>query len=147
MPHNLCDAKLIIRIWRFIFILLFRHNIWNLVVTDGVQPIVSNFIFITVNKNKCSVFIEVSFFVFVVKVEGCYPLSILFSLRVKGKNLIMLLTKTTAVQNEVTLSYHRVCGLYFLAVIFASTIAICNGQLRLYTCVKPNSFTQEHQKQ
>ena len=29
---------------------------------------------------------------------------------------IMLLTNITAAQNEVTLSYHRVCGLYFLAV-------------------------------
>ena len=34
----------------------------------------------------------------------------------------ILLTKVTATQNEVTLRYHRVCGLYFLAVIFAATI-------------------------
>ena len=33
-----------------------------------------------------------------------------------------LLTKTTAAQNEVALSYDRVRGLYFLAVVFAATI-------------------------
>ena len=32
------------------------------------------------------------------------------------------LTKTTAEQNEVALSYHRMRGLYFLAVIFVTTI-------------------------
>ena len=36
--------------------------------------------------------------------------------------IIILLTKITAIQNEVTLRYHRVRGLYFLAVIFAATI-------------------------
>ena len=35
---------------------------------------------------------------------------------------IILLTKTPAAQNEVALSYHKVRGLYFLAVIFAMTI-------------------------
>ena len=48
-----------------------------------------------------------------------------------GKNLYLdiqnvinltLLTKTTAVQNEVALTYHKVRGLYFLAVVFAATI-------------------------
>ena len=34
----------------------------------------------------------------------------------------ILLTKIAAAQNEVALSYHRVRGLYFLAVIFATTI-------------------------
>ena len=34
----------------------------------------------------------------------------------------ILLTKITAAQNEVALSYHRVRGLYFLAAIFAATI-------------------------
>ena len=34
----------------------------------------------------------------------------------------ILLTKTTAAPNEVALSYHRVRGLYFLAVVFAMTI-------------------------
>ena len=34
------------------------------------------------------------------------------------------LTKTTAAQNEVTLSYHRLRGLYFPAVISVTTIVI-----------------------
>ena len=33
----------------------------------------------------------------------------------------LLLTKTTAAQNEVALSYRRVYGLYFLTVVFAAT--------------------------
>ena len=37
----------------------------------------------------------------------------------------ILLTKTTAAQNEVALSYHRVRGLYFLAVVFVATILLC----------------------
>ena len=36
----------------------------------------------------------------------------------------ILLTKTTAAQNEVALSYHRERGLYFLAVVFVATIDI-----------------------
>ena len=35
----------------------------------------------------------------------------------------ILLTKTTATQNEVAPSYGRVRGLYFLAVILATTIS------------------------
>ena len=35
---------------------------------------------------------------------------------------IILLPKTTAVQNKVALSYQRVRGLYFLAVVFVATI-------------------------
>ena len=35
---------------------------------------------------------------------------------------IILLTKTTAARNGVSLSYHYVYGLYFLAVVFAATI-------------------------
>ena len=34
----------------------------------------------------------------------------------------ILLTKTTAAQREVALSYCRLRGLYFLAVVFAATI-------------------------
>ena len=34
----------------------------------------------------------------------------------------ILLTKTTAEQNEDALSYHRVRGLYFLAVVFVRSI-------------------------
>ena len=33
-----------------------------------------------------------------------------------------ILTKITAAQNEVALSYHRMRGIYFLLVIFATTI-------------------------
>ena len=39
-------------------------------------------------------------------------------------SLNIVATKTTAAQNEVALSYHKVCGLYFLAVVFAATIFI-----------------------
>ena len=34
----------------------------------------------------------------------------------------ILLTKVTAVQNEVALSYHKVRGLYFLAVVIAEAM-------------------------
>ena len=36
--------------------------------------------------------------------------------------LYILLTKTTAAQNEVGLSYHSVRGLYFLAVVFVTLL-------------------------
>ena len=38
--------------------------------------------------------------------------------------LTILLTKTTAARNGVALSYHRVRGLYFLAVVFAAIILL-----------------------
>ena len=41
----------------------------------------------------------------------------------------MLLTKTTVAENEVLLSYHRVRGLYFLAVVFAATIIVQNEDI------------------
>ena len=44
----------------------------------------------------------------------------MFSICKSGNTI--LLTKTTAAQNEVALSYHRVRGLYFLAVVFATTV-------------------------
>ena len=34
----------------------------------------------------------------------------------------MLLTKTTASQNEVALSYHKVRGVYFMVVVFVAII-------------------------
>ena len=34
------------------------------------------------------------------------------------------LTKTTAAQNDVALTYHRMRGLYFLAVIFVRSIVL-----------------------
>ena len=37
---------------------------------------------------------------------------------------VILLTETTAAQNEVALSYHRVRGLYFPAVVSAETTVI-----------------------
>ena len=40
-------------------------------------------------------------------------------------NVYIPFIKITAAQNEVTLSYHRVRGLYFLAVIFATTVVSC----------------------
>ena len=36
--------------------------------------------------------------------------------------IFILLTKTTAARNEGVLSYNRVRGLYFLAVVFVATI-------------------------
>ena len=38
------------------------------------------------------------------------------------KKIIILLTKTTAAQTEDALSYYRVRGLYFLAVVFVATV-------------------------
>ena len=49
---------------------------------------------------------------------------------------IIVLTKTTAAQNEVALSYHRVRGLYFLAVVFGATIVKIFGH-----CNKDNDMT------
>ena len=43
-----------------------------------------------------------------------------------GRGQIILLTKTTAAQNEVALSYHRVRGQYFLTVTFVATIIALN---------------------
>ena len=37
--------------------------------------------------------------------------------------MTVLVTKTAA-QNKITLSYHRVRGVYFLAVVFAATMII-----------------------
>ena len=44
----------------------------------------------------------------------------------------MLLAKTTAAQNEVALSYHRVRGIYFLTVVFAATIFIVSAIFDYY---------------
>ena len=43
-----------------------------------------------------------------------------------GPGEIILLTKTTAAQNEDALSYHKVRGLYFLAVVFVRSILVRN---------------------
>ena len=42
--------------------------------------------------------------------------------------VLLVLTKTTAAQNVVTLSCHRECGLYFLAVIFVAIMIITYNQ-------------------
>ena len=43
----------------------------------------------------------------------------------------ILLTKTTAAQNEDTFSYHKVRGLYFLAVVFVRSIVIVTLSISL----------------
>ena len=48
--------------------------------------------------------------------------SAITNVNVCASMLHILLTKTTAAQNEVALSYYRVRGLYFLAVAFAATL-------------------------
>ena len=61
--------------------------------------------------------------------------------------MTILLTKTTAAQNEVELSYYKVRGLYYLAVVFAATIIntyqnmpdvefsfFCNTNKNIYVC-------------
>ena len=44
----------------------------------------------------------------------------------------IFLTKITAVQKDVALSYNRIRGLYFLAVIFAATILLKTREKRYY---------------
>ena len=59
----------------------------------------------------------------------------LMKLQIHAEIKIILLTKTTAGQNEVALSYHNVRGLYFLTVAFVATI-ICllyNVHLQVHT--------------
>ena len=47
---------------------------------------------------------------------------------------IILLTKTTAAQNEVALSYHKVRGLYFLAVVLRRLYTnVCSQELYIYS--------------
>ena len=41
---------------------------------------------------------------------------------IKLQPLTILLTKTIAAQNKVALSYHKVRGLYLLAVVFVRSI-------------------------
>ena len=50
----------------------------------------------------------------------------------------ILLTKTTAAQTEVALTYHKVRGLYFMAVVFATTIILTHKGSERHVCkVKP----------
>ena len=46
-----------------------------------------------------------------------------------------LLTKTTAAQNEVALSYQRVRGLYFLAFVFAAIIVHIEYYKEIYILI------------
>ena len=60
-------------------------------------------------------------------------------------SVITLLTKTTAAQNKVALSYNRVRGQYFLAVVFVSTICITVRSkffimLSIMLCSQRNGF-------
>ena len=47
----------------------------------------------------------------------------------KASRTITVLTKTTAAQNEVALSYHRVRGLYSQAVVIEATIIVLHLRL------------------
>ena len=47
--------------------------------------------------------------------------------------ITILLTKTTAARNEDALTYLRVRGLYFLAVVFAATVCILRGIAHTFT--------------
>ena len=49
--------------------------------------------------------------------------------------IAILLTKTTAAQNEGAFSYHRVRGLYFRAVVFAATVAVLVSMLHRYCLI------------
>ena len=53
------------------------------------------------------------------KTDYLSDISLIFSIE-----LNIYLTKITATQNEVDLTYHRVRGLYYLAVIFVATIGL-----------------------
>ena len=55
-------------------------------------------------------------------------------LQVSAVHVNIILTKTTAAQNEVVLSYHRVCGLYFLAVVFEATIGNKHFYITEFCC-------------
>ena len=54
------------------------------------------------------------------------------SFRLNSEHRYILLTKTTAVQNKVALSYHRVRGLYFLAIVFAATIVVYSYIIHMF---------------
>ena len=52
----------------------------------------------------------------------------------------ILLTKTTAAQNEVALSYHTERGLFFLTVFFAAAIVLLSYDTNFYR--SRNKFVQ-----
>ena len=47
----------------------------------------------------------------------------------------ILLTKTTAVQNEDALTYLRMRGLYYLAVVFVTTIVLIRSNLEIWKII------------
>ena len=49
---------------------------------------------------------------------------------------VLLLTKTTAAQNKVALSYHRVRGLYFLEVVLAVNIVLSSYMFLMSSIIK-----------
>ena len=49
-----------------------------------------------------------------------------------GDDTTVRLTKTTAAQNEDTLSYYKVRGLYFLAVVFMRSIVNRLNQVKIF---------------
>ena len=48
--------------------------------------------------------------------------------------------KTTAVQNEVALSYHKVRGLHFLAVVFVRSILVLLIDANVLVCKHESTF-------
>ena len=68
----------------------------------------------------------------------CVPLNKYWSHIAPFPVRIILLTKTTAAQNDFALSYHRVRGLYSLAVDFVATIGKSRCSTLLTTINKPN---------
>ena len=53
--------------------------------------------------------------------------------------MYIFLTNITAAENEVALSYHRVRGLYFLAVVFVATIvSLLHGHVKHIINIQPD---------
>ena len=59
------------------------------------------------------------------KAENVYRMDFrLFQVNRRDENNNILLTQTTAAQKELTLSYHSMRGLYFLAAVFTTIIVM-----------------------
>ena len=56
-----------------------------------------------------------------------YTLLVSIILNCQIVSITICLTKTTAAQNEDALNYHKVCGLYFMAVVFVRSISLCGS--------------------
>ena len=71
------------------------------------------------------------------------------NLKLLNANDYILPTRTTVVLNEVALSYYKMRGLYFLAVVFAATIASLltrEGKDRHVSCLTIQYFTNPRKK-